>query len=321
MQQTELGGLEKRLVKLEKSLAGLRRAAQRGCPLSTTLDDIDRELIEMSKFLKSVKESNENRTNQEYDKVAALFKRVRDELESIADVQESADQGITLTSSDKIPSFIYRLSSRFPRFWKAFEYITAALGIAMVPFSIWFMTYLIAFWRLPFLPWQSGMFSGLNMAGFAVGFLIAAVFHEGAHGIVLANNGIKIRRVGAVIGLLVGGMVEADEETFEKADPKVKLRFNAASIGNNALIAILLELLWVVSRVDFFAFMAIGDLVFGVMNSMPVSPKDGGWVYDDLVDMYLHSDGLKKAASSVRFILLIGWVVLLAWAGFAKALG
>jgi len=320
MQQTELGGLERRLVTLEKSLAGLRGAAQRGCPLSNTLDDIDRELIEMSKLLKNIRACNENRINPEYEKVAAHFKKVRNDLESIADAQESQSQGITFTSSEKIPDFIYRTAARFPGFWKIFEHVTAVLGIVMVPFSVWFVTYLIAFWKFPFLPRQAEAFSGGNMAGFAVGFIIAAILHEGAHGIVLANNGIKIKRVGAVIGLLVGGMVEADEETFKLAGPKVKLRFNAASIGNNALIAILLGLLWMATGVEVFAFMAIGDLIFGVMNSLPVSPKDGGWVYDDLVEMYLHSDGLQKAASFIRVALLIGWVVLLAWVGFSKAL-
>jgi hypothetical protein len=56
------------------------------------------------------------------------------------------------------------------------------------------------------------------------------------------------------------------------------------------------------------------------MNSLPVSPKDGGWVYDDLVEMYIHSDSLKKVANSVRIVLLIGWILLLIWSGFSKAL-
>lgn len=109
---------------------------------------------------------------------------------------------------------------------------------------------------------------------------------------------------------MIGGFVEADEDTFLKADPTVHLRFNASSIGTNALLAIILIIIGLLLSSDIFIYLALGNLFFGFINSFPISPMDGGWVYEDLVKLYLKNKKIKSIFLGARFVFFVLWLIL-----------
>lgn len=63
--------------------------------------------------------------------------------------------------------------------------------------------------------------------------------HELAHAVIARLEGINLKSGGfAILGLLLAGFIEPDEEQFKKADPKKRLRVSAAGPAANLLIAL-----------------------------------------------------------------------------------
>jgi len=68
----------------------------------------------------------------------------------------------------------------------------------------------------------------------------AIVVHEGAHGIVAKNRGLKVKSSGLLFFLVIpiGAFVDVDEEQIAKAKPKDSLRVMAAGVAGNVVVAI-----------------------------------------------------------------------------------
>ena len=94
--------------------------------------------------------------------------------------------------------------------------------------------------------------------------ICAIVIHEGAHGIIARNLGLKVNSSGLLFFLFIpiGAFVDVDEEQIKKAKAKVSSRVMAAGVGGNIAVA---------------AVCLIGVLVI-VSGLTPII--DGVYVYD-----------------------------------------
>jgi len=68
----------------------------------------------------------------------------------------------------------------------------------------------------------------------------AIVVHEGAHGIIARNRGLKVNSSGLLFFLVIpiGAFVDVDEEQIAKAKHKDSLRVMAAGVGANIVVAV-----------------------------------------------------------------------------------
>ena len=230
-------------------------------------------------------------------------------LEAISD--KVRPEGFSLASDRALPELFGRLAGRYPRFWKLYERLTTVSGIICIFFVLALITCFCVTGWLPFKSFAGSMASGTKGIVFALGMLMGLCLHEFSHGIVLANNKIAIDRVGVMAGFIAGGFVEAEEHSFARAEPDALLRFNAAGIGCNAFTALCLGVAGVLCSSDILVFLALGNLSFGFIKSLPVAPLDGGWVYEDLVKRHLRNNTVKNAFLSGRIVLFALWLILL----------
>jgi Zn-dependent protease len=307
--QRELDSLKKQLAGLEKNLARLKVFHEKGCPVGRSLSDAVAELVDLRERINHARQMRmgTNGVQEEaLNAVIAKHKGLFEQCEMIADGIEPG--GTILASASMLPEFFARLVVRNRRFWLCWEYAATVCGVAMIAFACLTMTCFAAVGGIPFLKAYSLV--GLNGVAFICGIILGLCLHEFSHSIALANNGIKIKRVGAMAGSFVGGFVEAEEDSFMRADPHVHMRFNACGIGANALTAMPLIFLASAINSEFLLFLAIGNLFFGMINSFPITPMDGGWVYEDLIRLHVNNEKTRRFLLSARFSLLIIWLAL-----------
>ncbi|NLJ71409.1 MAG: hypothetical protein GX333_00170 [Syntrophomonadaceae bacterium] len=309
MQKSTLIKLDKQLTKIEKDLVRLSNFQEKGYAVKSTLNEIYHKLRNIGDYLNNFKDEN-NQVIPELSEINYRYKKLVVEFENIADETNIPQPGMVMSSNKRLPEFIKRLTKRNPKWWKFYEGIAATTGILMIAFSLIGLTYFLIVGHVPSINIAEGIAPSIKGIAVLIGIIIGLVVHELAHAIVLANNDIGINEIGLIAGSIVGGFVEADEETFFAADDLVRLRFNAASIGTNALLAVILIVIGYILSSQLLIYIAIGNFIFGFINSFPISPLDGGWVYEDLVKMYIDNDLIKKLALSGRFVLLIIWTLL-----------
>jgi len=310
MRQAELAGLANHLCRLEKDLSKIQAFRRKGCAVESSLGDIYCDLRGLGDYLKKFQAEKNVEADEELAHITERHKNLLAKFDAVTSEAKLQDEGMVVASKSTLPDFFYRITSRYRGIWKFFEAITTVFGVGIVAFTIIILTYFFAFGNIPFFHLNEGGIFGINGLGFVVGIIVGLCVHEFAHCIVLANNGIKIKRVGLVAGFIVGGLIDADENTFSQKDPRVHLRFNAASIGTNALVAVVLGFIGLLTSSELLMCLALGDLFFGIINSFPIRPLDGGWVYEDLINMYLADKKIKNIFLSARIGFLILWVVL-----------
>lgn len=302
--------INKHISKLEYNLLKIEELHNKGCAVNSSLGEAYLDLKDLGAYLNEAQaKQNDDMVDQELAELGERYKTLWVKFEAVADAASMQDQGMVMASNKTLPDFFCQLTSRFPAGSKLYERIAALFGIGMVGFSLISPTYYLLMGKLPFLS-GFGQLAGTNALVLVLGAILGLLVHESAHGIVLANNGIKIERIGAMAGSMVGGFVEAEETSFFQADPKVHLRFNAAGIGTNALLALILITLGVVTSTPFLVLLAIGNLFFGFINSFPISPLDGGWVFEDLIKFYLAGNIAKRVALSLPLVVFILWIIL-----------
>ncbi len=73
-----------------------------------------------------------------------------------------------------------------------------------------------------------------------IAIVVAIAVHEGAHGIIARNRGLKVKSSGLLFFLIFpfGAFVDVDEKQLEKAKPKDSLRVLAAGVGGNIIVAV-----------------------------------------------------------------------------------
>jgi len=309
MQRAELTGLTKQLGRLEKNLFKIQALQEKGCAVDYSLNDVYLELNHISRRLEQAQAFRNETFAEELATVASMHRKLLAQFESITNEVEEHQPGLVIESKSTLPDFFSRLTNRYKRMWKLYENLATICGVGIVGFTIIGVTYFLASGEIPFSQFYVGGSPVIKFCGFLTGVIIGLVIHEFAHGIVLANNGIKIKRVGVMAGSIVGGFIEADE-AFLQADPKVHLRFNASSIGTNFLAAVVLSLIGVLISSELLLYLALGNLFFGFINSFPITPLDGGWVYEDLVNLHLANEKVKGFFLSARFVIFVLWLLL-----------
>jgi membrane-associated protease RseP (regulator of RpoE activity) len=98
----------------------------------------------------------------------------------------------------------------------------------------------------------------------------AIVVHEGAHGIIARNRGLKVNSSGLLFFLVIpiGAFVDVDEEQLTKAKTKDSLRIMAAGVAGNVVVA-LVCLLAVLLIVNGLTPVVDGVYIYGVSEGMP----------------------------------------------------
>jgi membrane-associated protease RseP (regulator of RpoE activity) len=73
-----------------------------------------------------------------------------------------------------------------------------------------------------------------------IAIVFAIVVHEGAHGVIARNVGLKVKSSGLLFFLFVpiGAFVDVDEEQIKKARPRASLKIMAAGVGGNIILAV-----------------------------------------------------------------------------------
>lgn len=310
MQTPKLASLNKHLSKIEKNLARIQAFQEKGCAVDSLLGESYLDLRDLGAYLK-IDHADKNTKDQELAVTTERYKNLLVKYEAIADDVEFQGEGMVMASNSTLPDFFCRITSHNRLVWRFFERITTVFGVGMIGFTLTSLTYFLVAGNIPFIQFQDGGMPGKGFL-FVVGIILGLCVHEFAHGVVLANNGIKIKRVGAMAGSMVGGFVEADETTFFQAEPGVHLRFNASSIGTNALLGVILVVIGLLTSSQLLLFLALGNLFFGLINSFPISPLDGGWVYEDLIKTYLTNKNVKAVFLSAPMVFFILWIVLFA---------
>lgn len=310
MRRAERAGLDNHLCRLEKNLSKIQAFQGKGCAVESSLGEIYCDLRDLGNYLKKIQAEKNVEADEELAQITERHKNLLITFESISNEASSQSSGVVIASKSTLPDFFVRITSRYRSIWKFFETLTTIFGVGIIGFSLIAPTYFFASGKIPFIQFNEGGISGIDGLGFVAGVILGLCVHEIAHGIVLANNGIKIKRVGVVAGFIVGGVIDADETSFFQAQPQVRLRFNAASIGTNALVAVVLTVIGSLISSNLLILLALGNLFFGFINSFPIRPLDGGWVYEDLINIYLADKKVKEIFLSARFLILILWVVL-----------
>jgi membrane-associated protease RseP (regulator of RpoE activity) len=98
----------------------------------------------------------------------------------------------------------------------------------------------------------------------------AIVVHEGAHGIIARNRGLKVNSSGLLFFLVIpiGAFVDVDEEQLTKAKHRDSLRVMAAGVAGNVVVA-LVCLLAVLLIVNGLTPVVDGIYIYGVKEGMP----------------------------------------------------
>jgi membrane-associated protease RseP (regulator of RpoE activity) len=103
-----------------------------------------------------------------------------------------------------------------------------------------------------------------------VAIVIAIAVHEGAHGIIARNRGLKVKSSGLLFFLIIpiGAFVDVDEKQLAKAKAKDSLRVLASGVGGNIVVAIvcILSVLVIVSGLT---PVIDGVYISGVTEGMP----------------------------------------------------
>jgi membrane-associated protease RseP (regulator of RpoE activity) len=168
--------------------------------------------------------------------------------------------------SQRFRAFLYKASQRGQKYWKVFSNLSVALGGGLLIFAVYYLVEnLLRFVQpgaegSPVLPILPGLTIRIYwFPYFFLAFLVAALTHEAAHGIVALIEGIKIKSAGLFFALILpGGFVESNEEVLEKSSTAAKMRFFSAGSSINLLVALL-------------AFLAMSLLFSGVPSGIVVT--------------------------------------------------
>jgi membrane-associated protease RseP (regulator of RpoE activity) len=109
----------------------------------------------------------------------------------------------------------------------------------------------------------------------------AIVVHEGAHGIIARNRGLRVKSSGLLFFLIIpiGAFVDVDEEQIAKAKAKDSLRVMAAGVAGNVVVA-LVCLLAVLLIVNGLTSVVDGVYISDVTKGMPA--EEAGLLSEDV---------------------------------------
>ena len=73
-----------------------------------------------------------------------------------------------------------------------------------------------------------------------IAIVLAIAIHEGAHGVIARNVGLRVKSSGLLFFLIIpiGAFVDVDEEQIKKAKPRSSLKVMAAGVGGNVILGV-----------------------------------------------------------------------------------
>ncbi len=114
-----------------------------------------------------------------------------------------------------------------------------------------------------------------------IAIVLAIAIHEGAHGVIARNVGLKVKSSGLLFFLIIpiGAFVDVDEEQIKKAKPRSSLKVMAAGVGGNIIVGALCLLSVIVLVGGLVPVIDGGVYVGEVTEGMPAQaagllPKD-----------------------------------------------
>jgi len=189
--------------------------------------------------------------------------------------------------------FFDKVVDKSPLLWTVLSNIGVAIGFGLTAFSIYFLaknlgTYLFAPQQVgpqnivvPLIIGVTIKLEHLPYILLALGIVL--ITHEGMHGLVARLEKIRLKSTGFfLVFIFPGGFVEPDEEEFNKAPPKTKMRIAAAGSFANLVVGLLAIFLMmglflpmesgvIVLEVEGNATkIGVGDVIVGV-NGVPVN--------------------------------------------------
>ncbi len=166
----------------------------------------------------------------------------------------------------KIEQYLVKLSSR-KKFWNIYADLSVILGIILLIGSVAFLTnniinlfnsqddFLGVTILIPFVTLKSPDI----LLYFFLAVPLILILHEGAHGVISVLEKIKVESGGfAILGVLIAGFVEPNEDEFKKAKSVSKLRLIGAGSSANLVSSI------------FVAALLITTPFFGAFLPLPV---------------------------------------------------
>ena len=143
-----------------------------------------------------------------------------------------------------------RVVDKSPLLWRVLSNIGVAVGFGLTAFSIYFLTRNLGTYL--FAPQQVGpqnivvpLIIGVTIRLEHLPYILLAlgivlITHEGMHGLVARLEKIRLKSTGLFLAFIFpGGFVEPDEEEFNKAPPKTKMRVAAAGSFANLVVGLL----------------------------------------------------------------------------------
>jgi membrane-associated protease RseP (regulator of RpoE activity) len=117
-----------------------------------------------------------------------------------------------------------------------------------------------------------------------LGIVIAIMVHEGSHGVIARNIGMKVKSSVLLFFLIlpIGAGVDLDEDEIEKAKKKDSTRVFAAGIGGNMIVA-LVCLMGIIIITSGLNPIVDGLYITNVIEGMPA--EDAGLLAEDVIVM------------------------------------
>ena len=174
--------------------------------------------------------------------------------------------------------WIGSLAERNPRLWRALGNAGIAVGVGLMAFALY--TLALNLYHLIFrveaatsiepvipLPGLTISWESFPYVVLAISLVLAT--HELAHGVATRVDKVRLKSAGLFVAVvLFGGFVEPDEEELEKASSETKLRVYAAGSFTNAIIGVMILLL----------FANFAATIAPFYNTNYVGVQVGGWI-------------------------------------------
>jgi len=195
----------------------------------------------------------------------------------------------------KIEHHLVRLAGR-TKLWNVYADLSVVLGIMLLIASVAFLTNnMVNFFNnsdeflgvtilIPFVTLKSSEI----LLYFFLAVPLILILHEGAHGVIAVLEKIKVESGGfAILGVLIGGFVEPNENEFKKSKNISKLRLIGAGSSANLVSSV------------FVAVLLITTPFFGAFLPLPVrnvfyEPSIGLPIFDVNQDLGENNLGLLK---------------------------
>jgi len=164
---------------------------------------------------------------------------------------------LLIRKTERFKAFIVRTGTRFARFWTLTGTVAIAAGFIASFFTLYMLLSLLIDSIITFTPAAGvglvlpspvtvigGGFIGVPLWYWLIAAIVMFVVHEGAHGIIGASQGMKIKKLGWMLltVLPIGAFVEPDEQDVARKKPMKQLRFFAAGSFANFILAFLVAL-------------------------------------------------------------------------------